>query len=79
MARNATSAPGRFLRNVSTIVGGYRAKDIKDLLEKLDPKDHIEFIYKFTKLLIDHPDLLKTEGQKQKDNEVIISFFDIGA
>ena len=79
MARNPGTNINRSLRQLNSNLAKYKAEEMMDDFRALDPKDRLEFYLKMAKLLIDHQDLLKTDGQKKKENEVIITFFDINS
>lgn len=76
MARNDATKINRSLRQMNQNLSAYKLSDMKKDFESLEPKDRLEFYLKITKLIIEHRDLLKTDSQIAKDNEVIISFFE---
>ena len=72
--RSAANSPGYLLRTIATYLGKISEDNLQEKIDNLEPKDQVEFIYKFLKLSLEHPDMLKTDSQRKKAGKVSIKF-----
>ncbi len=43
--------------------------------KRLEPKERLEMLLKVSQFIVNNHDLLKTDGQREKENTVLINFF----
>ncbi len=75
MPRNESSIINRSIRRLNRSLLSYSEKMMSDDWKDLEPKDRLEMLLKVSQFIVNNQDLLKTDGQREKENTVLINFF----